>query len=250
MPPDEELIEAAPCPSCRSPLTVAVADLGHLVECPSCGTRFRARRPETAPSPPPPPRRDRERERSWDDGERDRDRGDYDDDRPRGRSRFDDRDYDDRDRPQRGTPGCLMALAVMNFVYAGLLLICGLLGAIGLAFVEELRAQGGPDPNMPLEVALVVGYFATGLVMLFAGVFALKRQGKGLCATAIALAVVLLLLGLVNGVLNIQQVNRMGPQPPGTEVGMACGVGLLVLFWLGYIITCGLMLSRAGRYFR
>ena len=95
---DDELIEAAPCPSCRSPLTVSAADLGHLVECPGCGTQFRARRTGPTTEPPPPPRP------QWDDrppSHRDRDR-EEDDDRPRrssGRPRFDDGESDgERDR--------------------------------------------------------------------------------------------------------------------------------------------------------
>lgn len=259
MPADDDLIEAAPCPSCRSPLTVAVSDLGHLVECPGCGTQFRARRPgATSPSPPPPPARREER----------REDPDEFDDRPRrssgrtsgrtsgrdrgfGREPERDRDSDDRyeDRRRRERPGSVTALAVMHFVYAGLLLLCGVFGGLFLAFGAELiQGLGGPEPNWAMELLVLVSYFATGLVALFAGILTLQRKGFGLSMAAIGLACVSLLLGLVNAVMNIQADDE--PAEPGEEVGMVCGFAILVLFWLGYIITAGILLSKAGRHFR
>lgn len=264
---EDDLIEAAPCPSCRSPLTVSADDLGHLVECPGCGTQFRARR--AGPDAPPPPPRSRPREDDPPPRRRPRDdRDDYDDrdrfgeDRPRrssGRSRFEDDDrYDDDrydDRPRRtGTPGALIAMAVMDFVYGGLLLICGGLGTLGLFALNQNQGMMGMPPmnNMALEVGVVIGYLATAFVMIFAGILALQRKGYGLSVTAMALAALTFVLGLVNGILSIQNNQAaFGPGPQqAQEAGMVCGFVLLAVFWLGYLVTNGILLSKAGRHFR
>ena len=260
---DDELIEAAPCPNCRSPLTVSATDLGHLVECPGCGTQFRARR--MGPDAPPPPRRRDDddpppRRRPRDDDDDDRDR--FGEERPRrtsGRSRFDDdddrdRDYDDRPR-KRKTPGALVALAVMDFIYGGILLICGVIQGVGLAFRNQLQAGGGAPMNVPRELLLAFGYLGTAIILIFAGVMALGRKGYGLSVTAMLSAALMLVVGLVAGVMNIQeeqlQQQRMGvPQQPGEELGVFCFVAMLSVFWLGYLVTNGILLSKSGRHFR
>ena len=255
MPSEDDLIEASPCPNCRSPLTVAVSDLGHMVECPGCGTQFRARRtgPEAASPPPPPPRPERDDPPSslrprWDDRE--------DDDRPRrpsGRGRFDDRDYDDDrypdDRRRRGTPGSVIALAVMHFVYAGLLLVCGVLNAVVLALGENaFGGMGGADRNKPLAVAIAAFMLVTALTMLFAGIFALQRKGWGVSATAIALAAFTFMLDIVNMVVNLGNMPRQGG--PEETTGIVCAVAFEAIFWLGYLVTNGILLAKSSRHFR
>jgi len=264
---DDDLIEAAPCPNCRSPLTVSAGDLGHLIECPSCGTQFRARRAGPEAPPPPSRRRDEDpppRRRPRDEEMDDRDR--FGEDRPRrssGRSRFDDdrdRDYDDDrydDRPsRRKTPGALVAMAVMDFVYGGILLICGGLGTVGLFAINQNQGMMGMPPmnNMAMEVGLVFCYLATALVMIFAGVMALQRKGRGLSVAAMGLAAITFVVGLVNFVMTLQN-KQPGPfgggqGQPGQEVGMVCGFAMLAIFWLGYLVTNGILLAKSGRHFR
>ncbi len=256
---DDELIEAAPCPSCRSPLTVSAADLGHLVECPGCGTQFRARRTGPAAEPPPPPRPRRDDSPSslrpqWDDRE--------DDDRPRrssGRPRFDDgesdgeRDRDDdrypEDRRRKGTPGSLVAIAVMNFVYAGLLLLCGVINGIMLALGEDAAPWlAGVQQNVPLAATIATFMLVTALVMLFAGILTLQRKGWGLTATALGLAAFTFLLDIVNIVVTVRK--NPGAGGPDETAGIVCAISFESVFWLGYIVTNGILLAKAGRHFR
>lgn len=245
---DDELIEAAPCPSCQSPLTVSAADLGHLVECPGCGTQFRARRTAPAAEPPPPPRPQRDDPPSF----RDRDR--EEDDRRRkgtpGRERYYEREDEIDDRPLRERrPGSLTALAVMNFVYAGLMLVCGLLAAIiWLVVGDDLRQPGAPKPNLALDVLSLLAHATCGIVMLFAGTFALQRRGWGVSVGALLLAAVCLVLDMVDIAASVR--GQAGPRDPDDEVGMVCGVASLAIFWLGYLVTNGILLAKAGRHFR
>jgi hypothetical protein len=226
MPPTDETTVV--CPNCRSPLTVAVSDLGHLVECPGCDTQFRARRPAAEPSRDDvrPPRRQTERERVYEQQD----------------------EVDDRPRRER-RPGILTAVAVMDFVYAGLTLACSLLGTvIWLVFRDDLRQPGDPKPNLALDVVSLLAHLACGVVLLFAGTLVLQRKGWGLSVGALLLAAFCLVLDILDIALHVQ--GQAGPIDPDETASMVCGVVFLVVFWLGYLVTNGILLAKAGRHFR
>lgn len=281
MPAEDDLIEAAPCPNCRSPLTVAVADLGHLVECPGCGTQFRARRPGSAAgpatgpaaSPPPPPRREERREERRDDRDDEEDDG-----RPRrsaardGRDRYDeperDRDrrsgrdggryYDDDDdryetrrRPRRSSAAT--GLGVVNLVYAGLVLLCGC-GSVFLSFwVKELidNAPGGPPPGVKradidfaLKLLLIAGgvYILGSGLFLAAGLTTLKQSPSGRTLTYMCIAFSFLAVGFQVVSLVIGAADGdLGENPQ-----QLCGVVLALIAWIGYIITAFILLAKSA----
>jgi hypothetical protein len=265
---EDDLIEAAPCPSCRSPLTVAVSDLGHLVECPGCGTQFRARRPGPAaeePRPPrpardePPPRRRRDRD----------DEDEFDDLRPRSprsRDRFDDLDaeserdrdrgYGDRRRPTKVGSGAATGLGVVNLVFAGLVLLCGCLN-VGLSFwLRDFLKNAGPVPNVrpgqieqELKIMLIAGavYILGSGLFLAAGITVLKRSpvGRGLTFACVAFAVAAVLFQAITFAIAAQNGDLEDIEPP-----QLCGAIFAPLLWIGYIITALILLSKSVRQFR
>jgi len=184
------------------------------------------------------------------------------DDRPRrspGRPRFDDgesdgeRDRDDdrypEDRRRKGRPGSVVAIAVMNFVYAGLLLICGVVNGIMLAVgADGAPWMAGEEQNVPLAATIAGFMLVTALVMLFAGVLALQRKGWGLTAAALGLAAFTFLLDIVNIVLTVR--NNQGAGGPDETAGIVCATSFEAVFWLGYLVTNGILLAKAGRHFR
>lgn len=271
MPADEDLIDAAPCPKCKAPLAVAAADLGYLIECPSCGTQSRAKRADppagkSAPPAPsgdraadPPPRRrnwdgderepDRDRDREGDDRrgrDRSRDMDRHDRDDRRGRGRYRDDDFDDR--PPRPGQGAAVAAAVMNFIFAGLALIEGLCVGIGgsAALIDGPRGGGGRGPFGSPETAGVVflGFGVCNLIgvglMIPAGVGLLQRRdyGRTLGFLAAGLGMVFA-LAIVVLFLVILSEDRGAP-PAGAIVLFI----LPVLLWLAYSITNLILLGK------
>ena len=252
--PDDDLIDAAPCPKCKAPLAVAAADLGYLIECPSCGTQSRAKRADGPKSPPPAPTdAPPPRKRNWD-GDRD----DEDDGRrPRGRDRsrdIDRHDRDDRrfrdddydDRPARPGQGAAVAAAVMNFIFAAVALVEGLCVGVGgsAALLEGRRGGGGPFGGPENTGLVFLGFGVCNLIgvglMIPAGIGLLQRRDYGrtlgfLAAglgLVFALAIVVLFLVILS--------EERGP-PPGAAIVVFI---LPVLLWLAYAITNLILLGK------
>ena len=268
MPSDDDLIDAAPCPKCKAPLAVSAADLGHLIECPSCGTQSRARR---ADGPPPA---DAPRRRDWD-GEgdeerrptrgRDRDRADDQDDRParerdtgdeyadrrRGRGRSRD-DYDDRPIRRPGQ-GAAVGAAVMNFVFAAFALIEGVcigIGGVGLLSEGRRGFGGGGGPfGGPENAGLVfLGFGVCNLVgvglMIPAGIGLLMRRDYGRMLGFLSAGLGLIYaFSIVVGFLVIISEEQGGAPPVGGVVLFLLGV----LLWLAYAITNLILLGKVRR---
>ncbi len=263
---DDDLIDAAPCPKCKAPLAVAAADLGHLIECPSCGTQSRARRGDGPAAADAPRRRDwdgegederrpsRSRDRDRDDDRddrpaRERDTGDEYADRRRGRTRS--RDDDDDDRPiRRPGQGAAVGAAVMNFVFAALALIEGVCVGIGGAslLAEGRRGFGGGGGPFggPENTGLVfLGFGVCNLVgvglMIPAGIGLLMRRGYGRTLGFLSAGLGLIYaFSIVVGFLVIISEERGGAPPVGGVVVFILGV----LLWLAYAITNLILLGK------
>ena len=137
----------------------------------------------------------------------------------------------------------------MNFVYAGLLLLCGVINGIMLALGEDAAPWlAGVQQNVPLAATIAMFMLVTALVMLFAGILALQRKGWGLTATALGLAAFTFLLDIVNIVVTVR--NNRGAGGPDETAGIVCGASFEAVFWLGYLVTNGILLAKAGRHFR
>lgn len=253
MPPDDDdLIDAAPCPKCKSPLAVVAADIGHLIECPTCGTQSRARRAE--PPADAPRRRDWDGDRDDDRRPRDRDRDDRDDDRrPRERERDRDRDdrrsryrEDDYDRPAPRRPGqgAAIGAAVMNFVFAAIALIEGIcIGIGGFGLLSEARRWGGGGGGGPFggpENAgmVLVGFSVCNLIgvglMIPSGVGLLTRRDYGRTLGFLSAGLGLIYaFSIIIGFFVIMSAERGGRVEPVVYVFVFLGV----LLWLGYGIT-------------
>jgi len=257
MPPDDDLIDAAPCPKCHAPLAVAEADLGHLIECPTCGTQSRARR---AAAPPPPADEETPRRRNWDD-DRDREeerprrrRRSLDDDDEvldrRRRDRYRD-DEDDYDRPSRRPgQGAAVGAAVMNFVFAAIGLLEGIcvgFGGSSLLFERQrFGGGGGGGPfGSPENAGMVfLGFGVCNLLgvglMIPSGIGLLTRRSYGRTLGFVAAG-----LGLINAlaivVLFLVIVSEARGGPP---VGAVVFFLFPVLLWLAYAVTNLILLSK------
>ena len=258
---DDDLIDAAPCPKCKAPLAVSAADVGHLIECPSCGTQSRARRADGPPPADAPRRRDwdgegdeerrpsRGRERG-DDREdrpaRERDTGDEYADRRRGRSRF--RDDDDSRPIRRPGQGAAVGAAVMNFVFAALALIEGAcIGIFGVGLVAD-GPRGGPGGpfGSPENAGLVfLGFGVCNLVgvglMIPAGIGLLMRRDYGRTLGFLSAGLGLIYaFSIVVGFLVILTADRGGAPPVYGVVLLILGV----LLWLAYAVTNLILLGK------
>ena len=279
---DDDLVEVSPCPNCRSPLTVSVADLGHLVECPSCSTQFRARRLGAEPMPRMDRPRDRDdlpddeprrfRSRSSDDDD-DRPRvpsrsrrrpydEEYDDlgerDRDRDRRRF--RDDDDFDRPRRSRQGkgAATAMGVIHLIFAGLVLLCGCINVGGSIFIRDWAKQNNAavqGANLrpgqlehELRVMMIAGVvytLSTGLY-LTAGLTTLNRarSARGFTIACVIFSMLALMFQIVNGAIAIKNGDLDDVAPPEL-IGMFIGL----LIWISYIVTTLILLSKSRRQF-
>jgi len=225
MPPDDRPIPAAPCPTCLRPLAARSGEVGRVVRCDGCGTRFRvALAVEVAPLPDPdepePPRR----RAKVDAGNL------YDD----GYGRFD----------ETVTPGRVVALATMHFVYVGLLSVCGVLSSVLLRVYPVILP--GPDvaPGHrvfahALHVLMVVG----SVVLLVAGLTVVRRRpsGRVWSMVGVGVAALLLALSLADIAFNIPPLVGQ----PGGMGGVMWGILYQVFFWLGYIIPVSMLLAAA-----
>ena len=226
MPTADRPIPAAPCPTCRRPLDARSGEVGRVVRCVGCGTRFRvALAVEVAPQPDPdepeaPPRR-----AATDAG------NPYDD----GYGRFDD----------TVTPGRVVALATMHFVYVGLLSVCGILSSVLLRVYPAIL----PGPDVPpnhrvfahaLHVLMVVG----SVVLLIAGLMVLRRRPSGRVWSMVSIGVagLLLVLSLADIALELQTATGQ----PGGMFGVMWGILYQFFFWLGYIIPVSMLLAAAN----
>lgn len=276
MPDDDDLIDAAPCPKCKAPLAVAAADLGYLIECPSCGTQSRARRAEPSPSKSPPPATDRSadqtgdpapRRRNWDGDERDRepdrdrDEDDHEDRRPRGsvrgrdRSRDMDRhDRDDRrgrfrdddfDRPRRPGQGAAVGAAVMNFSFAAVALLGAICGGFvaANAYSEGRRGdQDAPFGSNQTASLVFMGFGVCNLLgvglMIPAGIGLLQRRDYGRTLGFLSAGLGLIYaLGLIIIMLAILSAAR------GSEPAVVV-FGIPILLWLAYSVTNLILLGK------
>lgn len=262
MPSDDDLIDAAPCPKCKATLTVAAADLGYLIECPSCGTQSRARRADGAKSPPPSPSADpAPRKRNWDgDEERDRDEDDrprrrdrsrdvdrHDRDDRRGGSRFRDDDYDDRPI-RRPNQGAAVAAAVMNFIFAAVALIEGLCVGIGGSAVlldgPRGGGRGGPFGGPENTGLVFLGFGVCNLIgvglMIPSGIGLLQRRDYGRTLGFLSAG-----LGLIYAVAIVVLFLVVLSEERGPQTGAAIVVFILpILLWLAYAITNLILLGK------
>ncbi len=223
MPPTDRPIPAAPCPTCRRPPAARSGDVGRVVRCHGCGTRFRVALAATvaplagdeaeaeATAPPANP---------------------YDD----GYGRFE----------ETTTPGRVVALATLHFVYCGLLSVCGVLSSVLLRVYPT--ALPGPDVaagNRVFTHGLHALMVAASVVFLTAGLTALRRRPSARAWTVVALCVagVLLVLNLADMVLNLPVFTGL----PGETAGVMFGAIYQLVFWVGYLAPVGSLLSAAGR---
>ena len=227
MPPADRPIPAAPCPTCRRPPEAWSGDVGRVVRCAGCDTRFRialvaptdAQAPVPDDEPPAPP-------------EQPRDANVYDD----GYGRFE----------EVTTPGRVTALAVMHFVYCGLLSVCGVLSSVLLRAYPTLLP--GPDvlPSQRVYAHALHGLMVVAsVVLLVAGMTTLRRRPAARVWSVVAMSVagLLLLLNLGDMVLNLPVCAGR----PGEMVGVFFGVIYHLVFWLGYLIPVGSLLASGGR---
>lgn len=226
MPPADRPIPAAPCPTCHRPLDARSGEVGRVVRCAGCGTRFRvALAVDVAPQPdpddfePPPRRATADAGNPYDDG--------Y------GR-------YDETVTPRR-----VVALATMHFVYVGLLSVCGVLSSVLLQVYPT--ALPGPEvaPGHRVFAHALHGLMVAGsVVLLVAGLLTLRRRpsGRAWSMAGIGAAAVLLALSLADVGLNT--VPLLGQ--PGGMFGVMLGVLYQFLFWLGYIIPVSILLASAA----
>jgi len=213
-----------PCPKCRTQLSVEPADLGTDVECPTCDTVFRARKPGTGSQAKLPPLDDdepvRRRSRVEDD----------DDDRPRRMSRRnddeDDDEADDDDRPRTsrrderprrklrrhrrssGGDGLRISSSILGFVIAALDIVCG----IGLLFIggtvaDLIMGAGAKAPGNRANVGQVaaigsgafigcgLGMALLGILYIIGAIGLLQKRTYGKIITIIT-AVISSILGL------------------------------------------------------
>ena len=226
MPPADRPIPAAPCPTCRRPPEARSGDVGRVVRCDGCDTRFRIAlvgpSEEQAPVPdddsPAPP-------------ERARDANPYDD----GYGRFE----------EVTTPGRVAALAVMHFVYCGLLSVCGVLSSVLLRAYPTILP--GPDvlPGHRVYAHALHGLMVVAsVVLLVAGMTTLRRRPAARVWSVVAMSVagLLLLLSLGDTMLNLPVFAGR----PGETAAVLFGVIYHLVFWLGYLIPVGSLLA-AGR---
>ncbi len=227
MPPADRPIPAAPCPTCRRPPEAWSGDVGRVVRCEGCDTRFRialvaptdAQAPVPEDEPPAPP-------------ELVRDANPYDD----GYGRFE----------EVTTPGRVAALAVMHFVYCGLLSVCGILSSVLLRAYPTILP--GPDvlPSHRVYAHALHGLMAVAsVVLLVAGMTTLRRRPAARVWSVVAMSVagVLLLLNLGDMVLNLPVFAGR----PGETAGVLFGVIYHLVFWLGYLIPVGSLLASGSR---
>lgn len=223
--PADELIPAAPCPTCRREPQLTADRIGHVVRCRGCGTRFRAA--PAAPSPPTPGEPADAEPRPRRDSAGNADGNPYDD----GYGRFE----------EEHTPGRVVALAVMHFVYCGLLSVCGILSAV---FVQVYpKALPGPHVTPSARTFLYVIHALMVLAavpLLVAGWQTLQKRpaARTWGVVGLALAGLLLAVNLVQVALNLPLFTGL----PGETTDIMCGLTYQLLFWLGYMIPVGVML--------
>ena len=227
MPPADRPIPAAPCPTCHRPPEAWSGDVGRVVRCAGCDTRFRialvaptdAQAPVPDDDPPTPPELAREANV-------------YDD----GYGRFD----------EVNTPGRVVALAVMHFVYCGLLSVCGILSSVLLRAYPTILP--GPDvvPSHRVYAHVLHGLMVVAsVVLLAAGMVTLRRRPAARVWSVVAMSVAGLLLLLSLGDLALNLPTFTGRPMEATSV--LFGVIYHLVFWLGYLIPVGSLLSSGSR---
>ena len=226
MPPADRPIPAAPCPTCHRPPVAWSGDVGQVIRCEGCGTRFRV---VLAATVSPTEGEDGAEEAAAPPA---RGANPYDD----GYARFE----------ETTTPGRVIALATMHFVYCGLLSVCGILSSVLLRVYPT--ALPGPDVaagNRVFTHGLHALMVAASVVFLTAGLTTLRRRPSAQVWTVIALSVagVLLVLNLADLVLNLPQFTGQ----PGETTGVMFGAIYQLLFWIGYLAPAGSLLSSVGR---
>ena len=205
----------ARCTACDREVEIGVEDLGHTMECPHCGEKFRTRE-ETRPDSrrPTPPTDYQPRSRRDDDGEDD---DDYED-RPRRRRRYgaDDKAYIlESARAAIAWPanGLMWTGAIMFVLY---LLISTGLGIAGTLQQDSPNAQERQDGVVLILIGVVVMVFggSQGAVMAVAG-FKMKK----LRSTA---------WGYAGGGLGIATIVMSHPCLPTTWAAVTFGIWAIV----------------------
>lgn len=183
----------ARCPGCRGQVQIGAEDVGHLMECPLCGEKFRAAEdgaPERRPA------RSRSAAGSRHDEDDDEDDDDYDDRRNRRRYREEDRDYIlDSARAAIAWPanGLMWTGIVLLAIYA--LVSIGLMAAGAIAQDSPSgveRSDGTTMMIVSVVVALLGG--AHGAAMAFGGFRMKKLRGAGWGYTGAGLGIATLVL--------------------------------------------------------
>lgn len=220
-------IPAAPCPTCRRPLEAWSDDIGQVVRCRGCGTRFRVAIAQVVAPMPDPDAADDPPEPAPS-----RDANPYDD----GYGRFD----------EAVTPGKVFALATMHFVYCGLLNVCGVLSSVLMRVYPGVLPGPEAEPANRIYAHVLHGLMmAASVVAVLAGLSALRRRpsARGWSIAAMVVAGVLMLLSLGEIVLNMPVFTGR----TNDTMGVMTGFLYQFAFWLGYIIPVWTLLASAGR---
>ncbi len=171
-------------------------------------------------------------------------------------------------------PQSVLVTAIVNLVFGGLLLLCGVCGALGNVFVTALpHASGAATPNnssvemvhfitdhVPSYTAVMVVRGVTlvvlGILILVAGVGLLSMQGwarwlaVGYAVVAIVQELIYVLYQLiaVEPVAERHQIDIMrlqpGQKPPGYETGLHAG--FLVGFAAPLLLLALVVIAQAA----
>jgi len=185
-PPDPRTLTVN-CTACRAKVEIGGDDVGHLMECPLCGEKFRT---EEGRRPRSDSRRDSERRPSDDRWDDDDDEDDYDDRRHRRRYRREDKGY------ILESARATVAWPANGLMWTGIVcsVLCLVL-SIGLGFAGAL-AMEEPDPygqQNYVPFFIYAGLIAFGvpyhMILAVAGHQMKKLQGSGWAYTGAALGI-------------------------------------------------------------
>lgn len=248
-------IEIEPCPGCQAKLTVEASDLGKEVECPYCKTTYVAKDPNAKPKKSISKRPSVVEEDEDDLPRRKKDR--FGEDRDESR---DDEDEIDDNRPRRrkksrrgsGKSGSVTTVAILNYVFGGLGLLCSCgmfgFGAMIRDLFQRAAAQGrgqqlpiDPDVMMVIFMVLGVVYLILAILMIVGGIGLQQRKPYGRYIT-FATSIIAILLALFSC------VSLVGNIIAGQGAGI-CGALFGILLWGGYGVFALITMIGSGREF-
>ncbi len=199
------------CAACRGVMAIGVEDLGHQVECPLCGERFRAE------SDGRPKSERRRPSREYDDED------DYEDDRDYGGRRR--RGYREQDKGYiLAQARAAIAWPANGLMWLGIvLLVIYVLGGIGLVIAGIVKQDSIKDYDREDGVVMIIFGLALGVLggthaffMALAGYKSKQLRGPGWGYTA--------------GAIGIATIALSHPCFPTTWIAVAFGIWALVAF--------------------